>query len=101
MRKQDLNYRTAVRITTGLFAILLLMTPDLLFADINGQIQSWSGKAKIVGKSIIGLAAIGGGVITYFKMQTDDGSSGKKALLNYIGALIFGAIVFALIDEFL
>ncbi|MBD3906768.1 MULTISPECIES: DUF4134 domain-containing protein [Chryseobacterium] len=99
--KNELNYKKTLRIVTGMFVILLLLTPEMMFADINGEISKWKGTARTVGKSIIGLAAIGGAVLTYFKMQTDDGSSGKKALMNYIGALIFGAVAFILIDEFL
>ncbi|WP_103248457.1 DUF4134 domain-containing protein [Chryseobacterium phosphatilyticum] len=97
--KKQLNKRKAARIVTGIFACGLLLLPELMFADIVGEVNKWNTKARLVAKAIVGLSAIGGGVYAYFKMQTDDGSAGKKALLSFLGALIFAAVMFTIIDE--
>lgn len=97
--KKNLKYQKTLRIAKGVFIVALLLAPGLLFADVNGEISKWTQNARRIAKSIIGLAAIGGGVIVYQKMQSDDGSSGKKALMSYIGALVFAALLFVLIDE--
>ena len=89
------------RLLSNIFMLAFLLLPFFAFCQIEGAIDNWKGTARTVGKSVIGLAAIGGGVITYFKMQSDDGSAGKKALLGYIGALIFGAVVWMVIDSIL
>ncbi len=89
------------RLLSNLLTLALLVLPLLAYCQIEGAIETWKGTARTVGKSVIGLAAIGGGVITYFKMQSDDGSAGKKALMGYIGALIFGAVVWMVIDSIL
>ena len=88
-----------------LFAIIfiaLLFLPELTFAQgIDGAISKWSDQAKTVGRTVMGLAAIGGAVLVYFKMQNDDGSSGKKALMTYVGALIFAAVAWTIIETIL
>ncbi|REC39853.1 DUF4134 domain-containing protein [Chryseobacterium sp. 5_R23647] len=99
--KKQINNKKVFKILTTIFACGLLFLPDLMYADIVGELNKWNTKAKLAAKAVVGLAAIGGGVYAYFKMQTDDGSAGKKALLSFIGALIFAAVMFTLIDEFM
>lgn len=87
-----------------LIAILLL--PELVHAQQGGsqlisQINSWKATLLLVSRSVIGLAAIGGGVYTYFKVQADDGGSGKKAIGNFVLALVFAALLQGIIEFFL
>lgn len=96
------NY-TLLRVVT---VCILLMLPSLMEAQNNGgalvqQIDSWKAQLAIVVKSVIGLSAIGGGCYAYFKMQSDEGGNGKKALGSFAGALIFAALMFQIIDFFL
>lgn len=93
------TYSKAFKYSTMVLCLGLLLFPEFMFADVSGEISKWKATARNAAKALIGLAAIGGGVYTFFKMQTDDGSSGKKQLLTYIGALIFAALMFVLIDE--
>ena len=86
-------------------AFLLFLVPVLgLYAQnsgsLEGAIDNWADRLETIGKSVIGLAAIGGGIYTYFKVQSDDGGSGKKAIGNYIIGLVFGAVLFMIIDFF-
>lgn len=89
------------RVLGNLLTLSLLCLPLFAYCQIEGEINQWKTTARTAGKAIIGLAAIGGGVMTYFKMQNDDGSAGKKSLMNYIGALIFAALVWVVIDTIL
>ncbi len=84
--------------------LALFLLPELIFAQggsLDGEIKKWSGQAKTIGRTVMGLAAIGGAVMVYFKMQNDDGSSGKKALMTYVGALIFAAVAWTVIETLL
>lgn len=67
---------------------------------ITTKIQSYGSDLKNIVNAVIGLSAIGGGLYTYFKVQNDDGGSGKKAIGNYILALIFGACIWAIVHAF-
>lgn len=87
-----------------MYAILAiaLLTPTFMFSqDLIGEIENWKGQIKIVAQALIGVVAIGGGIYAYMKVQNDDGGSGKKAILNFVGALMFGALFFAVIEFFL
>lgn len=97
MKKSIFNRRLLANVLTLAFLCL----PLFAYCQIESEINQWKTTAKSVGKAVIGLAAIGGGVVTYFKMQNDDGSAGKKTLMNYIGALIFAALVWVVIDTIL
>lgn len=97
MRKSIYNRRLLRSVLT----LGLLCLPLFAYCQIEGEINQWKATARTVGKAVIGLAAIGGGVMTYFKMQNDDGSAGKKSLMNYIGALIFAALIWVVIDTIL
>lgn len=72
-----------------------------LFAQLEQQLVEWTAQAKIIAQLVIGLAAVGGGLYAYFKVQTDDGGTGKKAIGNFVLALIFGAVLIAVIEFFL
>lgn len=86
--------------------LLVLFIPELIHAQAGGgtlvaQIDSWKATLLLVSRSVIGLAAIGGGVYTFFKVQADDGGSGKKAIGNFTLALVFAALFQAIIEFFL
>mgnify|MGYP003450786250 CR=1 FL=1 len=86
--------------------IVLLVIPTLVHAQSGGgtlvaQIDSWKATLLLISRSVIGLAAIGGGVYTYFKVQADDGGSGKKAIGNFVLALVFAALLQGIIEFFL
>jgi len=82
--------------------IILVLLPSLIFAqDLLNQIDDWKDSLKIVARSFVGLVAIGGGVYVYMKMSNSDGDSGKKALLNFLGSLIFAALMWAIIEFFI
>ena len=57
---------------------LLAITP--IFAQLEQQLTDWTEQAKTIAQLIIGLAAVGGGLYAFFKVQTDDGGTGKKAI---------------------
>lgn len=69
--------------------------------NLSQSINTWAGNLMLVVNSVIGLAALGGGLYTYFKVQSDEGGSGKKAIGNYVLALIFGALISAIIKFFI
>lgn len=87
--------------TTLLTFCLGLMTISPLFAQLEQQLTDWTEQAKIIAQLVVGLAAVGGGLYAYFKVQTDDGGTGKKAIGNFVLALIFGAVLIAVIEFFL
>lgn len=83
--------------------ILFLLVPTVFVfgQELENQLKTWTNDIKKIAKLVIGLAAIGGGIYTYFKVQADDGGSGKKAIGNYVLALVFGALLFVIIDFFI
>lgn len=58
--------------------------------DLISKINGWKATLLLVSRSVISVGAIGGGVYTYFKVQSDDGGSGKKAIGNF--ALFIGLL---------
>ena len=85
-----------------LLALIALAPMATMYGqDLENQLETWTDNIKPIAKLIIGLAAIGGGIYTYFKVQSDDGGSGKKAIGNYVLALVFGAMLFVIIEFFL
>lgn len=89
------------RKTSVLTICLGLLTISPLFAQLEQQLTDWTESAKTIAQLVIGLAAVGGGLYAYFKVQTDDGGTGKKAIGNFVLALIFGAVLIAVIEFFL
>lgn len=88
-----------------ILCIVVFFIADVLFAQqgldqIADKINSYNAGIKNVVRAVLGIAAIGGGVYTYFKVQNDDGGSGKKAIGNYVLALIFGGIIFTIVEVF-
>lgn len=80
-----------------MYAILAiaLLTPTFMFSqDLIGEIENWKGQIKIVAQALIGVFAIGGGIYAYMKVQNDDGGSGKKAILNFVGAFNVRCFIF-------
>lgn len=85
-----------------LLLIAILIIPQVILANnLVAQIDSWKQTLLLISRSVIGLAAIGGGVYTYFKVQADDGGSGKKAIGNFVLALVFAALLQGIIEFFL
>lgn len=88
-----------------LLALLLYLLPVFVFgqgqSNLESKIEDWQGKAAKIAKALVGLSAIGGGLVVYFRMNTDEGERGKKALMTFIGALIYAVVMFYLIDFFL
>ena len=87
-----------------LAVVFFYLFPVLAFAqdsNLETQVQSWQVTTARIAKAVVGLAAIAGGVFVYFKMNLDEGERGKKALISFIGALIFAVLMFYLIDFFL
>lgn len=101
LRGDAVAFRKQRHLISKLLFLAIILCPYFLFAagDINSTIQGWNSKARVIAKSIVALAAIGGGVIVFFKMQNDDGNNGKRALMSFVGALIFAAVMFVVIDE--
>lgn len=71
------------------------------FSAFTASVDQAADSAKPLVQSVIGLAALGGGIIVYFKMQNDEGNSGKKAVGNFVLALIFGALLITLVEVLL
>lgn len=81
---------------------LLAVSPMLAQEqDLGSQLTAWTQTGKSIVQAIILLASLGGGLYAYFKVQTDDGGNGKKAIGNFALALIFGAVLIAFIEFFL
>lgn len=87
--------------------VVAFLTTHFLFAGdptaldkIAEDIGKYNSGVKKIVNAILFLSAIGGGVYTYFKVQNDDGGSGKKAIGNYVLALIFGGILFTIVEVF-
>lgn len=79
----------------------LLAVSPIFAQELETQLTEWTAQAKTIAQLVIGLAAVGGGLYAYFKVQTDDGGAGKKAIGNFVLALIFGAVLIAVIEFFL
>jgi len=69
--------------------------------QIESTLNSWKDPVKSIARVLIALGAIIGAVWVFFKMQSAEGGEGKKALMNYIGALAFGMLVWVLIEALL
>ncbi|OXA65950.1 hypothetical protein B0A67_24010 [Flavobacterium aquidurense] len=87
-------------------SIAMIFLPMITYAqqgggDLVSKINTWKATLLLVSRAVIGLAAIGGGLHTYFKVQADDGGSGKKAIGNFILALVFAALLQGIIEFFL
>lgn len=79
--------------------VLIAVSPILAQEqDLGTALNGWTRTAKSILQAIIGLASVGGGGYAYMKVNTDDGGNGKKAIGNFFLALVFGAIVIALIE---
>lgn len=96
-----MNKKTFIYLTLALIIIPGVMQAQNGGGNLVAQIDSWKTTLLQVARSVIALAAIGGGVYTYFKVQADDGGSGKKAIGNYILALVFAALLTGIIEFFL
>lgn len=89
---------------TILTVVLIVIAVSPIWAqeqDLGQAISEWTRTAKSIVQAVIGLGAVGGGLYAYFKVNTDDGGNGKKAIGNFVLALIFGAVVIALVEFFL
>lgn len=92
--------------TKNLLTFLLTLVASIAYA----QNPDWDAAAdtigdqfsgiRNVGRAIIGLSAVGGAVMVYLKLQSDEGGSGKKGLMNFLGGLIFVGVIFLVIEIF-
>lgn len=99
MKKNDLK-----NVFIALAIIALFLYSENLFAQEEGaviaEINKWRNSLKLIVQSVIGLCSLGGGLYSYFKVQTDDGGSGKKAIGNFLFALLFGSVLITIIEMF-
>lgn len=98
MKKKNFNF---MFLTMLLFPFIVNAQSLVISLDLVSQINSWRATLILISRSVIGLAAIGGGIYTYFKVQSDDGGSGKKAIGNFVLALVFAALLEGIIEFFL
>lgn len=87
-----------------MFVVCLFFYSENLFAVdtsvIERELDGWRIALKRIIQSIIGICSLGGGLYSYFKVQTDDGGSGKKAIGNFVFALLFGSLLITIIELF-
>jgi hypothetical protein len=94
MKKKDSKFYVII-------AVLLLLPLCVDAQDLVGTINNWKRQLKLVLQAVIGLAALGGGAMAFLKVQSSGGDEGKKAIGVFITALIFGAVLFAVIEFFI
>jgi len=63
------------------------------FSTINDGVAAWIPGMKSLFNTLIILGILIGGVFTFYKMKTGEGSEGKKAVLNFIAAILFAVTV--------
>lgn len=63
------------------------------FGTINDSISSWIPGMKTLFNTLIILGILIGGVFTFYKMKTGEGSESKKAVMNFIAAILFAVTV--------
>ena len=88
----------------AMFVVCLFFYSENLFAVdtsvIERELDGWRIALKRLVQVIIGICSLGGGLYSYFKVQTDDGGSGKKAIGNFVFALLFGSLLITIIELF-
>ena len=90
----------------AMFVVCLFFYSENLFAQEGGEAAIYSKLAnyrrllKNLVEIIIGICSLGGGLYSYFKVQTDDGGSGKKAIGNFVFALLFGSLLITIVELF-
>ena len=82
-----------------IFIVFDIEAQDL--SPLTDRINRTRDQVKLIVQAVIGLAALGGGLYAYFKVQSDDGGSGKKAIGNFVLALIFGSALITIIEVFI
>jgi len=50
---------------------------------------------------LIGVGLLIGGIFVFYKMKTGEGSEGKKALMNTVGAILFAVVIRVIVQMFL
>ena len=93
------KYKFLVLIAVSLFFSLSSFAQDL--SPLSDRINRTSEQIKTIVQAVIGLVALGGGIAAYMKVNADDGGSGKKAIGNFVLALIFGSLIIVLIEVFI
>lgn len=109
-KEELLNYifmktRNFKNMAIAMFVVCLFFYSESLFAQderaqIFSKLEGYRGLLKDLVQTIIGICALGGGLYSYFKVQTDDGGSGKKAIGNFVFALLFGSLLIVIIELF-
>ena len=90
----------------AMFVVCLFFYSENLFAEGGGEaaifskLEGYRQLLKRLVQVIIGICSLGGGLYSYFKVQTDDGGSGKKAIGNFIFALLFGSMLITIVELF-
>lgn len=101
MKKNDLKN---VFIALAIIALFLysenLLAQDINTSQIEGKLLGWGKALKRISQLVIAICSIGGGLYSYFKVQTDDGGAGKKAIGNFVLALLFGSTIIVAIELF-
>lgn len=90
----------------AMFVVCLFLYSENLFAEgaeenvIYTKLANYRRLLKNLVEIIIGICSLGGGLYSYFKVQTDDGGSGKKAIGNFVFALLFGSLLITIVELF-
>ena len=89
----------------AMFIVCLFFYSENLFAQngeatIFSELERYRKLLKDLVQVIIGICSLGGGLYSYFKVQTDDGGSGKKAIGNFVFALLFGSLLIVIVELF-
>ncbi len=89
----------------AMFVVCLFFYSENLFAEsgeaaIFSALERYRQLLKRLVQVVIGICSLGGGLYSYFKVQTDDGGSGKKAIGNFIFALLFGSLLITIVELF-
>lgn len=89
----------------AMFVVCLFFYSENLFAEggdaaIFSALEKYRNLLKRLVEAIIGICSLGGGLYSYFKVQTDDGGSGKKAIGNFVFALLFGSLLITIVELF-
>ena len=91
--------------TIGFLALVLVSVGSVYaeepFATAANEIGSLSDSMLTLFDVMIGVGLLIGGVFVFFKMKTGEGSEGKKALMNTIGALLFAIVIRVIIGTFI
>ena len=93
--------------TIGFLALILVGVGSVYandpdpFATAADKIGGMSASMLRLFDVMIGVGLLIGGVYVFFKLKTGEGSEGKKALMNTVGALLFAIVIRVIIGTFI